>query len=86
MRVFCVWEMAVNITIAVDEGIVERARELARSQGTSLQELVRDYLRTLVGEQPGSDVAEELMALMEHYGGRSGGRRLRRSDAYEGRL
>jgi hypothetical protein len=76
----------MNITIAVDDKVVERARELARRQGRSLQELVRDYLQTLVGDRPGSEVADELLALMERHGGRSGGRRFHRSDAYEDRL
>ena len=76
----------MNITIAVDDGVVERARELARRQGRSLQELLRDYLQTLVGDRPGREVADELLELMESHGGRSGGQAFRRADAYEDRL
>jgi hypothetical protein len=49
-----------NITLAVDDQIVEKAREAARRQGTSLQDLVRDYLATLAGEKDGSSLVEEL--------------------------
>lgn len=76
----------MNLTISVDDGLLLRARELARRRGTSLQELLRDYLRGLVGERPGGVVADELLGLMEKHGGRSGGRRIRREEAYEERL
>ncbi len=80
------YNVLMNLTIAVDDDLLERARELARRRGVSLQELLREQLRTLTGERSGADVAEELMALMEAHPGHSGGRRWRREDAYEGRL
>lgn len=80
------YHVFMNLTIAVDDDLLERARELARRRGVSLQELLREQLRTLTGERSGADVAAELMELMETHPGRSGGRRWRREDAYEGRL
>lgn len=76
----------MNLTIAVDDDLLENARELARKRGISLQELLREHLRTLTGERTGKDVAEELLALMESHPGDSGGRPWRREDAYDGRL
>lgn len=75
----------MNLTISVDDEVLERARRLAQQRGVSVQELLRAYLRTLAGERTGADVADELLALMASQGGRSGGRRFKREDAYEGR-
>lgn len=76
----------MNLTISVDDDLIERARELARRRGVSLQDLLRDYLRSLVGDRTASDVADELAAVWEETPGRSGGRRFTREDAYEDRL
>ena len=76
----------MNITLSIDETLVARAREIAARQGTSLNALIRQHLETLVGESPGDEVADELLLLMEESGGRSGGRRFRRDEAYEERL
>jgi hypothetical protein len=75
----------MNLTITADEKLIERARDYARAQGTSLQALLRRYLETLAGETPLDSVAAELTGLMKEQGGRSSGP-IRREDAYEGRL
>lgn len=75
----------MNLTIALDEETLRKARALARQRGTSLQELLRQQLRSLVGEESGPSVAAELLSLMETHGGHSGGRRIDRNEAYEGR-
>ena len=78
--------MAKNLTISVDEGLLRRARTLARKQGTSVNALLRGYLETLVGKQPGEVVADELLILMHEHGGRSGGRKIGRDELYEDRI
>lgn len=78
--------MTKNLTIAVDEDLLARARSVARTQGTSLNALLRGFLETLVGEQPGELVAEELLMLMLEHGGRSGGRKIGRDELYEDRV
>ena len=75
----------MNLTISVDDDLLRRARDLASRRGISLQELLREHLRSLVAHRSGEDVAAELLDLMEREGGRSGGRRFRREDAYEDR-
>jgi hypothetical protein len=75
----------MNVTISIEDQLVERARAIARSQGTSLQGLIRKYLETLTGPK-GATAADRLLTLMETHGGHSGGKRIRREDAYEGRL
>ncbi|MEM6789088.1 MAG: ribbon-helix-helix protein, CopG family [Myxococcota bacterium] len=76
----------MNLTISVGDALLKRARELARQRGVSLQDLLREHLERLVGQRPGAEVADELIALMEKSPGHSGGRRIAREDAYEGRL
>ena len=78
--------MAQNLTIAVDEELLRRARALAHKQGTSVNALLRKHLETLVGEQPGDLVADELLMLMLQHGGRSGGRKILRDELYEDRI
>jgi hypothetical protein len=76
----------MNLTISVDEQLVERARKLAQAQGVSLQELIRRYLEGLAGSRSPEAAADELLALMSDQGGHSDGRRIGREDAYEDRL
>jgi hypothetical protein len=75
----------MNLTISVDDRLVERARKIAQSQGVSLQDLIRKFLEGVAGRQSPKSVAEELLGLMAEHGGHSGGRRIRREEAYEGR-
>jgi hypothetical protein len=76
----------MNVTIAVDDEVLERAREVARRRGMSFQQLVREYLESVTGAQSGAEVAQQLLTLMDETPGRSGGRTIRRDEAYEGRL
>jgi hypothetical protein len=82
----CTYPVFMNVTISVDDELLDRARELARQRGTSLQGLLREYLTSLVGREPPERVARELMDLMRTKGGHSGRRKFRREDAYQGRL
>jgi len=76
----------MNITISVDEETVEKARDHARCEGRSLQDLIREYLQRLVGERSHDDVADELRELLTQHGGHSGGYRFRRADIYKDRV
>lgn len=75
----------MNITLSADDQLIRAAREIARRQGTSLNEMVRRYLRTVVGRGAGQSTADDLLQLMNQHGGRSG-ERFSRADAYEDRL
>ncbi|HEY3352717.1 MAG TPA: DUF6364 family protein [Polyangia bacterium] len=76
---------STNLTLAVDEGIVARARAVARQQGTSLNALIRGYLEDLAGRRGPGEIYDELARLWAEDAGRSGGYRFRREDVYEGR-
>lgn len=77
----------MNITLSIDDRVVDRARDLARRQGTTLNQLVRDHLQELVGLGPRARALERLEELWNAApAGRSGGRRIAREEAYEERL
>lgn len=75
----------MNITLSEDKSVIDKARQIARRQGTSLNGLIRGYLRMLVQQDNSQSPADELMHLLRTEGGRSGGRKWCREDAYEGR-
>lgn len=75
-----------NLTLAVDETLVEKARAAAREQGTSLNALIRDYIEQLAGQPGGLAIYRQLEELWGDGEGHSGGQPLGREDAYEGRL
>lgn len=85
----------MDVTISIDDELLDRARRLARRRGTSIDELIREQLRLVVGERcradaggarTGADAGRELLDLIETHAGRSGGRRWRRDDLYAGRV
>jgi hypothetical protein len=75
----------MNITLAVDEKTVERAREVARQQGTSLNALIRDYIELLAGQQSGEETLAKFEAMWEDPGS-SDGKPFSRDEIYEERL
>ena len=69
-----------NVTLAMDEELIEKGREYARRRGMSFGALIREQLRELV-DRP-SDWTEETFRAMDEAAGGSGGRRWRRDDLY----
>jgi len=76
----------VNITLALDDEVVARVRAIAQKEGLSLNELVRRHLEMVAGRRSGAAVVSELRALWATSAGRSGGRKIERDEAYEGRV
>lgn len=76
----------MNLTLSVEDEVVERAREVARQQGTSLNALVRQYLENLAGRRTGEQLARELEGLWAERSGSSGGGRFNRDEVYAGRI
>lgn len=77
----------MNVTLSIDERLVKRAREAARKRGTSLNDLIREYLRTLTGESDREAIVRELQALWDKNPGLpKSDYKYRREDAYEERL
>lgn len=49
----------MNLTLSVDDEVVQKARRRAEAQGTSVNQLVREYLEQLAGTtDPAKDAAE----------------------------
>jgi Family of unknown function (DUF6364) len=80
------YHVGMNITLSVADEIVERAREVAHQQGTSLNALVRSYLESLAGRAGGQELADRFDALWNERAGHSGGWRFDREELYEERL
>jgi hypothetical protein len=48
----------MNLSFWIDDRVVAMARKKARALGKSLDELIRDYLRTFADDNPEKSVAE----------------------------
>lgn len=73
----------MNITLAIDDELVRDARQVAKTMGKSLNQLVREYLEQVTGRDSPRDDAEELRRLSAQGGGRSRGWRFDRDEVHE---
>jgi hypothetical protein len=71
----------MNITLSVDEKTVARARKRAEAMGTSLNHVIRDYLRKLAGGDDAERSIEEFRRLSGT--GNSRGWRFNRDEIHE---
>ena len=76
----------MNVTLALDAHLVKQARSLAKARGTTLNQLIRDQLAMVVGANEREEVVRQLQEARARAMGDSGGRKIRREDAYEGRV
>ena len=71
----------MNITLSIDENLVERARERLRATGKTINQEIREHLQHIVGED---DLERDLEFLEKNSGlGDSKGWKWNREDAYE---
>jgi hypothetical protein len=75
----------MNVTISIDDELAARARDAARREGTTLNDLIRRHLETVAGQRSGVNLAGELRQLWAESSGHSGGRKIAREEAYEDR-
>ena len=61
-----------NLTVAVDDGVVARARRKAAEQGTSLSALVGEFLEDYAGRQDAAAALRELFEIADRAGGSVG--------------
>ena len=61
----------MNVTLSADEKLVARAREYARRQDLTLNQLLRNYMQRLTGGPDPQEVAREFEALAREHSGRS---------------
>ena len=61
----------MNITLSANSQLIERSRAYAKTRGTSLNQLVRDYLEQLDDSGGGAAAAQEFAELALRQPGRS---------------
>ena len=71
----------MNLTLSIDEQVVERARKKAASLGKSLNQLIREYLQGLVGGDDAERSIEEFNRLSGS--GHARGWRFNRDEIHE---
>jgi Family of unknown function (DUF6364) len=74
-----------NLTLTVEEEVLRKARIRALELGTSVNALVRSYLRQLAGRSTAAEGIAEFLAATKDAGAASGpeGRTWSRDDLYE---
>jgi hypothetical protein len=73
----------MNLTLSIDDGLLARAREVAHERGTSVNQLIRDYLERITDSSGPSRVMEQLELLWKEQAGRSGGWKWNREEVYD---
>jgi hypothetical protein len=77
--------MTRNLTLAIDEALLDKVRVLAAMKRTSVNEMVRGFLTRLVEEEAEHDEATEaLLKLARESKGRMGDWRPSREETYSG--
>lgn len=79
---YTVW---MNITLSIDEEVVQKARHRAEAIGTSVNQLVREYLEQLAGKSDPNADAEEFERLSHASQGDSRGWKFNREELHERR-
>jgi hypothetical protein len=64
----------MNVTLSIDEEVLARARALAARRGTSVNQLIRDYLQEIAADLSTDEVLAELEDLWARSAGESDGR------------
>ena len=72
----------MNLTLSVKEDVLKRARAVARARGTSVNQLVREFLASLGGLSDPQREMEEFRRLSEEGGGRSRGWKFDRDEIH----
>ena len=73
----------MNLTLSVDKQIVQKARKAAESMGTSLNQLIRDFLVEIAGGRSASADIRELMELSSRSDGHSKDWKFDRDEIHE---
>jgi hypothetical protein len=76
----------MNITLSADEKLIKKTREYAKKHNTTLNNLIREYLKQLINEPDIESAAVEFEDLALHQSGRSvEGFTFNRTDIYSRR-
>jgi antitoxin component of RelBE/YafQ-DinJ toxin-antitoxin module len=75
----------MNLTLSVDDEVVEKARRRAETLGTSVNQLIRDYLEQLAGKTDPEAEAKEFERLSHLARGNSRKWKFNREELHERR-
>ena len=75
----------MNITLSIDDEVIHRARRRADVLGTSVNQLVREYLEQLAGKTDPNEDAAEFEKLSRLAKGNSSGWKFNREELHERR-
>jgi hypothetical protein len=75
----------MNVTLAIDDQLILEARRRAEAMGTSVNQLVRQYLEQLVGKSDSNANAAEFERFSRAAQGDSGGWKFNREELHERR-
>ncbi len=75
----------MEITFSVDDKVISKARRRAEVLGTSVNQLVREYLEQLAGRSDRKKDAEEFVRLSRLSSGNPKGWKYNRDEAHERR-
>lgn len=73
----------MNVTLSVDDEVIQMARRHAEAMGTSVNQLVREYLERLAGKTDPNADAEEFERLSRTAQGNSRGWKFNREELHE---
>ena len=79
-----VFDMA-DLTLAVDDQDLAAAKLVAEGAGTTVHQMIRDYLSGLIHSTTADDLAEEFVRISREANSHSHGWNYNREDAFEGR-
>ena len=75
----------MNVTLSIDDQVIHEARRRAEAMGTSVNQLVREYLEQLVGKTDPHADAAEFERLSRAAQGNSSGWKFNREELHERR-
>ena len=81
----CTYYVYMNVTLSIDDEVIQEARRRAEVMGTSVNQLVREYLGQLVGKNDPNADATEFERLSHITQGDSRGWKFNREELHERR-
>ena len=75
----------MNVTLSIDEDLMRRARQRAQALGTSVNQMVREYLEQVAGASDPAADADEFRRLSELSRGNRRGWKFSREELHERR-
>ncbi len=73
----------MNVTLSIPDETIQEARRRAEALGTSVNQLVREYLEQFVGKSDPSADAKEFERLSRMSRGNSSGRKFNRDELHD---